>query len=125
MATRSAAKASPPSAAMDIEQAAQNGQKSLTAFAHMHTRVFRDAMRFNAQLLDFARRRVGADIETSDRLSRCETITDAMDVMTNFYNDAVQDYASQTADVVLASTEISARNVEESLAEASRLNGNE
>lgn len=124
MATRSATKASPSSAAKDIEQAAQNGQKSLTAFAHMHTRVFRDAMRFNAQLLDFARRRVDADIETSDRLSRCESITDAMDVMTNFYNVAVQDYASQTADVVLASTEISARNVEESLAEASRLNGN-
>ena len=83
----------------EIEHAAQTGQKSVAAFAHLHSRVLRDAMKFNAELLDFARRRIGADIETSDRLTRCGSMTDAMGVMTDFCQNAFHDYADQTASI--------------------------
>ena len=108
----------------DIEQATATGQKSIAAFAHLHSRVFRDAMKFNAELLDFARRRIGAEIETSDRLSRCESMTDAVEVMTKFCQCAFEDYAQQTTSLVRIGTEISTRNVEETAAEATKLNGN-
>jgi hypothetical protein len=108
---------------IDIEQAAQIGQKSMTAFAHLHSRVFRDAMKFNAELMDFARRRIGADIETSDRLTRCESVTDAVEVMTGFYQNAFHDYADQTTSMIRVGTTITSQNAEETVAEATRLNG--
>ena len=36
----------------DVNEVAEASQRSLAAFAHMHSRVFRDALRFNAELLD-------------------------------------------------------------------------
>lgn len=112
----------PDTTNIDIEQAAQTGQKSVLAFAHLHSRAFRDAMKFNAELMDFARRRIGADIEASDRLTRCESVTDAVEVMTGFCQNAFQDYADQTASMVQVSATISAQNSEETVAEATRLN---
>jgi hypothetical protein len=109
-------------AKVDIEQAAETGQKSVVAFAHLHSRVFRDAMKFNAELMDFARRRIGADIETSDRLTHCQSVTDAVEVMTGFCQNAFHDYADQTASIVRVGTTITAQNTEETVAEAARLN---
>lgn len=109
-------------AKIDIEQAAETGQKSVVAFAHLHSRVLRDAMKFNAELMDFARRRIGADIETSDRLTQCQSVTDAVEVMTGFCQNAFHDYADQTASIVRVGTTITAQNTEETVAEATRLN---
>lgn len=108
---------------LDIEQAAETGQKSVAAFAHMHSRVYRDAMKFNAELLDFARRRIGADIAASDRLTRCQSVTDAVDVMSDFYQTALHDYADHTTSLMRVGSTITAQNAEETLAEAARLNG--
>lgn len=104
--------------AASIEQATQAGQKSMTAIAHLHSRVFRDAMKFNAEVLDFARRRIGADIETSDRLTRCGSVTDAVEVMTDFYQTAFQDYSTQTASLIETGSKITSQNAEETVAEA-------
>ena len=123
MSKQSPAKTPNDPTGLDIEKAAESGQKSLAAIAHLHSRAFRDAMKFNASMLDFARRRVGAEIEASDRLCHCESVTDAMQVMTEFYQTAFNDYAEQTATLLRDSTEISATNAEETLEEASRLNG--
>ena len=108
---------------LDIEQAAETGQKSVAAFAHMHSRVFRDAMKFNAELLEFVRRRVGADIAASDSLTRCQSVSDAVNVMSDFYQTALQDYADQTTSLMHASSTITTQNAEETIAEAARLNG--
>ena len=104
--------------AVDIEQATQTGQKSVAAIAHLHSRVFRDAMKFNAEILDFARRRIGADIEASDRLTRCGSVTDAMEVMTDFCQTAFQDYSDQTASLIQTGNTITSQNAEETVAEA-------
>jgi len=107
---------------VEIENAAQTGQKSVAAFAHLHSRVFRDAMKFNAEMLDFARRRVGADIETSDRLTRCRSVADAMGVMTDFCQNALHDYTDHTTSIVRVGTAITSQNAEETIAEAAELN---
>jgi len=104
--------------AVDIEQATQAGQKSVAAIAHLHSRVFRDAMKFNAEVLDFARRRIGADIEASDRLTRCGSMTDAMEVMTDFCQSAVHDYSDQTASLINTGNTIASQIAEETVAEA-------
>ena len=106
---------------LDVRQATETGQKSLAAFAHLHSRVFRDALRFNAELLDFARKRIKRDIETSDRLARCESVTDAMSVMTDFCQSAFQDYAEQTTAMMRTGAAIGAQAAEETVAEASRV----
>jgi hypothetical protein len=106
---------------LDVTQATEAGQKSLAAIAHLHSRVFRDALRFNAELLDFARKRIKRDIETSDRLARCESVTDAMGVMTDFCQCAFQDYAEQTTAMMRTGASIGAQAAEETVAEASRV----
>lgn len=106
----------------DIDQVTEAGQRSLTAMAHMHSRVFRDALRFNAELLDFASRRVRADIEASNRLAHCESVTEAMDVMSDFYQGALRDYAEEGGALVRLSSAMGAESAEEAIAEAAQLN---
>jgi hypothetical protein len=120
--TKNQPDANPINIDVEIENAAQTGQKSVAAFAHLHSRVFRDAMKFNAELLDFARRRIGADIETSDRLTRCSSVTDAMGVMTDFCQNAFHDYADHTTSLVRVGTTITSQNAEETIAEATQVN---
>jgi len=109
---------------LDLEALAQNGQRSLAAMAHLHSRAFRDAMTFNAELLDFTRRRIGANIEASDKLCRCETVTDAADVMSGFYQRAVEDYATESAALFKIGTTMASKSTEETVAEASKISGN-
>lgn len=105
----------------DFEQVAETGQRSLAALAHLHSRAFRDALKFNAELLDFAQRRLSADIRTSDRLARCESVTEAMDALSDFYQGALRDYAEETTALVRLGTSIGAESTEETLAETQRL----
>ena len=105
-----------------LEPVAGAGRASAAAIAQLHSRVFRDALRFNAELLDFASRRVRADIEASNRLSRCESVTEAMDVMSDFYQSALTDYAEGSAALVRLSAITSPETTEEAIAEAARLN---
>lgn len=106
----------------DFEQVAEAGQRSLTALAHLHSRAFRDALKFNAELLDFARRRISADIDTSDRLARCGSVNEAMDVISDFYQGAFRDYAEETTALVRLGTAISTESAAEVVSEATRLN---
>jgi hypothetical protein len=114
-----------PETVTDLATFAQNGQRSLAAFAHLHSRVFRDAMKFNAELLDFTRRRLGANIETSDQLARCESMTDAVDVVSGFCQSAAQDYAEESAALLRIGTEMAAKTAEETMAEATRIRNGE
>lgn len=102
----------------DINQVTETGQKSLAAIAHLHSRVFRDALRFNSELLDFAQRRIRKDIETSDRLSRCESVTDAMEVVTDFCQTAFRDYADHGSAIIRAGASITSQSTEETVTEA-------
>ncbi len=110
-----------PANGLDIARVTETGQRSLAAVAHLHSRVFRDALRFNAELLDFAHRRLRKDIETSDRLSRCESVTDAMEVMTDFCQSAFRDYAEQTSAMIRNGAAITSQSTEETAAEAGRV----
>lgn len=107
-----------PDNGLDIDTIAQNGQRSLAAIAHLHSRTFRDAMKFNAELLDFTRRRIGANIDTSDRLTHCQTVSEAVDVMTGFCQCAVEDYSEESTTLMRMGTEIAKQNGEETAAEA-------
>lgn len=106
----------------DFEQVAEAGQRSLAALAHLHTRAFRDALKFNAELLDFARRRIRADIDTSDRLARCASVNEAMEVISDFYQGAFRDYAEETTALVRLGTAIGAESAAEIVSEATQLN---
>jgi hypothetical protein len=103
--------------APDLGQVAEAGQRSLAALAALHSRGVRDAMRFNAELMDFARRRITADIQTTDRLARCRSATEAMDALGDFYQGAFRDYAEESTALIRLGTE----TAEEIAAEASRV----
>lgn len=90
----------------DFEQVAEAGQRSLATLANLHSHSFREALKFNAELLDFAQRRISADIQTSDRLARCQSVTEAMDALSDFYQGAFRDYAEETTALVRLGSEI-------------------
>lgn len=106
-----------PSFGMDFQSVAETGQRSLAAMARMHTRAFRDAMKLNAELLDFTRRRVGANIATSDKLAHCETVNEAVDVVTGYCQCAMEDYSEESNTLIRIGTEIAKQNGEETAAD--------
>jgi len=114
------AEAKPAGTGLDIGAVTQNSQRSLAAIAHLHSRAFRDALKLNAELLDFTRRRLGANIDASDRLANCGTATEAVSVMTSFYQGAVQDYARESSALWRIGTEMAKQSAREAIDEATR-----
>lgn len=105
---------------VDIERVAVAGQKSMMAFTHLHTRLLRNALEVNAELLDFARKRIGEDIRASEELCRCDNVTDALEVMSGFYQKALQEYAEEANELVKRSAESAKKASEETWAETTR-----
>lgn len=102
---------------IDLERVAVAGQKSMMAFAHLHQRLMRNALEVNAQLLDFARKRIEEDIRTNDQLCRCDNVTDALEVMNGFYQKAFREYADEANELVRLGTD-SARNAQQAGSDA-------
>lgn len=107
-----------------VDRAADTAQRSLTAIAHLHSRLIRNALEVNAELLDFARRRVGEDISTSERLSRSRNPTEATEVMSGFYQKAFKDYAQEAEKIMKIGTDAARRSIEETQAEADEVLSN-
>lgn len=101
-----------------VDRAADTTQRSLTAIAHLHSRLIRNALEVNAELLDFARRRVGEDISTSERLSRSRNPAEATEVMNGFYQKALKDYTQEAEKIMKIGTDAARRSIEETQAEA-------
>lgn len=110
-------------AALDIERMADAGQKSMFAFAHLHQRLMRNALQVNAEILDFARKRVDEDIRTSDRLTRCDNVNDAMEVMSSFYQKAFEAYADEANQLMRLGSEAARTSIEEMQRETRHLTG--
>jgi len=102
---------------LDFQTVAESGQRSLAAMARLHSRAFRDAMKFNAELLDFTRRRVGANIAASDQLAHCENVNDAVEVVTGFCQCAMEDYSEESTTLMRMGSEIAKQNGEETAAD--------
>lgn len=103
---------------VDMDRVADASQKSMLAFAHLHSRLIRNALEVNAELLDFARQRVTEDIQANDKLCRCNNVTDAMEVMSGFYQKAFEAYAEEANKIVRIGTDAARRSIEETQAEA-------
>ncbi|MCL5776637.1 hypothetical protein M1105_06500 [Limibaculum sp. FT325] len=110
----------PAAGAVDLGEVARVGQRSFATIAHLHGRMIRDSLRFQAELLDFARRRVGADIEAQDRLMRCSSPNDAAQVMNDFYQCAARDYSEEAAGLMKLCVGMAAEAAEETVAEANQ-----
>lgn len=114
---RSAARRPNP-AAPDLANASAAGERSLLAIAHLHSRLLKNALTVNAQLLDFARSRITEDIRTSESMACCGSMPEAMDVMTGFYRRAIEEYASETAELMRLSQRAMTQMVDEVQTEA-------
>ena len=108
-------------AAPDVGQITETGQRSLLAVAHLHARLMRNALEVNAELLDFARRRVGEDLDTSKKLSRSRNAAEASEVVSGFYRKALEDYAEEAEKIMKIGTDATLRSVEEAQAEADKV----
>lgn len=102
---------------LDMERVTVAGQKSMMAFAHLHTRLLRNALEVNAHLLDFARKRIEEDIRANDELCRCDNVSDALEVMSSFYQKAFREYADEANELVRLSAE-NAKNAQQAGSEA-------
>jgi len=108
----------PAAGSVDLGEVARASQKSLATITHLHNRMIRDSLRFQAELLDFARRRVSADIEAQDRLMRCTSPNDAARVMNEFCQTAARDYSEEAAGLMKLCVGMAAEAAEETVAEA-------
>lgn len=72
-------------------------QDQLAVLSRVQATMMRDALAFNAELLDFARRRVGRDIEATSKLAKCTSMPEAAEVMTGFCQQVFENYAEETA----------------------------
>jgi len=102
--------AAKPAAAtgFDMQNFAESGQRSFAAIAQMHSRAFNEAMKFNAELADFAGRRIGANLETSGKLSRCKNVAEAFDVFNGHCQHALEEYARESAALMKIGTDMAA-----------------
>ena len=103
--------------APDVDQFASAGSRSLLAVAHLHARLMRNALEVNAEVLDFARRRVGEEIGASQKLGRARNPAEAAEVMSGFYRKALEDYAEAAERIVRITADSARRSIEETQAE--------
>ncbi len=101
-----------------LEEFTASGRRSLLAMAHLHSRLMRNALELNAELLHFAHRRVEEDISASEKLSRSRTPAEATEVMNGFYRKALEDYAEEAEKVMKIGADAARRSIEETQAEA-------
>ena len=101
----------------DIRQMTEAGQRSLLAMAHLHARLMRNALEVNAELLEFARRRVGEDIGASEKLSRSRSTAEATEALSGFYQKALKDYAEEAEKILRIGVDVARRSIEETQAE--------
>ena len=99
--------------ALDLDRLANASQNSLFAYGHLHSRLLRNALEVNAELLDFARNRIGEDIRTSERLARCDNASDTMEVMSGFYQKAFEEYAEEANQLVKLGSDAAKHSLED------------
>jgi len=107
----------PAAGSVDVGEVARASQKSLATISHLHNRMIRDSLRFQAELLEFAQRRVRADIEAQDRLMRCSSPNDAARVVNEFCQTAARDYSEEAAGLMKLCVGMAAEAAEETVAE--------
>ena len=80
----------------------------------------RRALQRGADLMDFAHRRVHEKMRTSQELARCKTVADAAEIMSGFYQNALDEYSDQASKVIMLRAEITRRTPKESSAAEDR-----
>ena len=101
----------------DMDGMAAAGQKSMLTFAHLHSKLLRNTLEMNAEILDFVHKRVREDIRTNDALSRCDDVSQAAEVVSGFYQKAFEDYSDQTTKLMKLGTEVTRHSIEDVQAE--------
>lgn len=71
------------------------GEMPVMAFTQVQTRMMREALAMQAELIDFVRSRIGRDIETNEKLAKCRSMPEALEVMTGFCRQAIDTYADE------------------------------
>jgi hypothetical protein len=97
----------------DLDQVTNASQKSMLAFGHLNSRLLRNALEVNAQLLDFARNRIGEDIRTSEQLACCANVTDTVAVISGFYQKAFAEYAEEANQLVKLGSDAATQALED------------
>ena len=85
---------------------AANSQKLILAGVQVQAQVFRAAMSFQIEALQFLQRRCEMQVKFVDRLVESEQIDDAVDAFTAFMHDAATDYAEGANKVVTLGSKI-------------------
>ena len=100
---------------------AEARQGPAMAFVTLHSRLLRNALEVNAELLDFVRRRLDADMRASRDLAACKTAAEAAEVVNGFRQRALEDYAEETGRVLQFGADAARRALEESRAETDEI----
>ena len=90
---------------------AANSQRLMLDGVQVHAQVFRAAMSFQIEALEFLKRRYEMQVKFVDQLVESEQIDDAVDAFTAFVHDAATDYAEGANKVVTLGSRIASETV--------------
>ena len=85
---------------------AANSQKLMLAGVQSQAQVFRAAMSFQIEALQFLQRRCEMHVKFIDRLVESEQLDEAVEAFTGFVQDAATDYAEGANKVVTLGSKI-------------------
>lgn len=102
---------------VDLGLVARLGQEPLERAARLQARMIRDSMRFQSELFDFARRRLGAEFDTQKRLAKCRNVNEAAEVVNDFCQTAIRDYSDEATGLMKLCAEMAAEEAEEAVRE--------
>lgn len=99
----------------DLSRMSEMGETSILAVAQLHAQFMRNALQVNARLLDFARERLSEDIRTSEELASCRKFDETVEVMTGFYQRAVEAYTAEAGNLMHVGAEAGRQSTEASM----------
>ena len=88
----------------------ENSQKLVIAAAHLQANAFKALMRYQIETLTFLKHRYEQDIRLVENLVDSDAFTDAFDVMSNFFENAITEYATEGGKVASIGSKIASDN---------------
>lgn len=88
-------------------------QRSINAMTQLNAQIPQIMMSVHSELLDFTNRRLTADIEVAQKLTRGGNLGDAVEAVCGFQRQVVADYADEAREVVKIVTSMAGELVQE------------
>jgi len=97
----------------DAKVFAKANEAAVSAMSHIGADTMHRVLQINTQYLEFIRNRLGQDMKMTDRLRECSTVPEAVEILSDFYKTAFEEYSKELAEMGEMATMAAAETVAE------------